>query len=439
MASEGATVSTTSRLTMMQMRFQQKQLQEREQRRMEMVGVGSQAANDKSVGAGKVRQMFDERRRGAGIDRSNPLKPISGSSTKSTNQSKNVGSTPNGSANVTNSTITTTTLRNKPNQPKPKPPANVRQPINTIRNTPGARGTNGIQRSNGNNNTDETDFLDNTTFPKGFSSLSLKDNNNSDSNNNDSNTTSRLSSSNSIKLNPVVTKKSPVISVNKTTVRSTLSPNGVNRSIGSKPPTSNVNSTNKSPIKKTVAKVPTNSMSIKPPPRIVTPPPGMATCNFCNRNFNEDRLAKHEQICQKMAKKKRKIFDVSKHRVQGTEAEQFVKKATKTSHTTKPTTMAKPSVAASTSTNATTSKKNNWRQKHEEFIAAIRAAKQLQVHLAKGGKLSDLPPPPPSENPDYIQCPHCNRRFNEAAAERHIPKCANMLHNKPKPGAMKKR
>lgn len=51
--------------------------------------------------------------------------------------------------------------------------------------------------------------------------------------------------------------------------------------------------------------------------------------------------------------------------------------------------------------------------------------------MAKGGKLSDLPPPPPSTNPDYIQCPHCGRRFNEAAAERHIPKCATYEYNKP--------
>lgn len=57
----------------------------------------------------------------------------------------------------------------------------------------------------------------------------------------------------------------------------------------------------------------------------------------------------------------------------------------------------------------------------------------MQAYVAKGGKLSDLPPPPPSENPDYVQCPHCSRRFNEAAASRHIPICQNI--NKPKPKA----
>uniref|UniRef100_A0A8D0F4G2 Zinc finger C2HC-type containing 1B n=1 Tax=Strix occidentalis caurina TaxID=311401 RepID=A0A8D0F4G2_STROC len=35
-----------------------------------------------------------------------------------------------------------------------------------------------------------------------------------------------------------------------------------------------------------------------------------------------------------------------------------------------------------------------------------------------------LPPPPPSSiNPDYVQCPHCSRRFNEAAAQRHMKFC----------------
>lgn len=76
--------------------------------------------------------------------------------------------------------------------------------------------------------------------------------------------------------------------------------------------------------------------------------------------------------------------------------------------------------------------KSNWRQTHEEFIKSIRAAKQVSDHLKNGGRLQDLPPPTPSENPDYVQCPHCLRRFNQTAAERHIPKCATFEHNKPK-------
>jgi len=44
-----------------------------------------------------------------------------------------------------------------------------------------------------------------------------------------------------------------------------------------------------------------------------------------------------------------------------------------------------------------------------------------------GGNLANLPPPPKSENPDYVQCPHCERKFNETAAERHIPKCKDTI------------
>ena len=55
-------------------------------------------------------------------------------------------------------------------------------------------------------------------------------------------------------------------------------------------------------------------------------------------------------------------------------------------------------------------KKNDWRKKREEFINNLRAAKEVQRHLANGGSIKDLPPPPPSDTSDYIQCPHCGRR-----------------------------
>ena len=75
---------------------------------------------------------------------------------------------------------------------------------------------------------------------------------------------------------------------------------------------------------------------------------------------------------------------------------------------------------------------NNWRTKHEEFIQAIRYAKAAGKIEKEGGSLARLPPPPVSSNPDYEQCPYCNRRFNQTAAARHIPKCKDTI-NKPKP------
>ncbi|XP_046659050.1 zinc finger C2HC domain-containing protein 1C-like isoform X1 [Homalodisca vitripennis] len=149
------------------------------------------------------------------------------------------------------------------------------------------------------------------------------------------------------------------------------------------------------------------------------PPAGarsdLVACKTCDRSFAPDRIQAHTEICAKTSRKKRKPFDPSKQRIKGTELEQYSVR--------KRPSQPPPSLA-----------KSNWRKKHEEFISNIRAAKQAQAHVAKGGKLSDLPPPPPMDTSDLIPCPHCKRKFNEAAAERHIPKCANMLHNKPKPG-----
>ena len=69
--------------------------------------------------------------------------------------------------------------------------------------------------------------------------------------------------------------------------------------------------------------------------------------------------------------------------------------------------------------------KVDWRTQHENFVKAIRYAKGVSNE-----------PPPPTENPDYVQCPHCERKFNPATAERHIPKCKDI---KAKPARLKKK
>ncbi|XP_043461812.1 zinc finger C2HC domain-containing protein 1C-like isoform X2 [Leptopilina heterotoma] len=145
----------------------------------------------------------------------------------------------------------------------------------------------------------------------------------------------------------------------------------------------------------------------------------LVSCKNCSRRFTTDRIELHEKICAKSGQKKRKQFDAMKFRLQGTELEPFAKVGVKKQETKQ----------------KKTTVKSNWRKTHEDFISTIRSAKQVQAHLAAGGKLSDLPPPPPSDTSDYIQCPHCGRKFNESAAERHIPKCENMRHNKPNPRA----
>ena len=110
-----------------------------------------------------------------------------------------------------------------------------------------------------------------------------------------------------------------------------------------------------------------------------------------------ERLPKHEKICKGAASQRRKVFDPSKARVAGTEAEKFARHADRKA--------AKYEAIAK-------AKKSNWRAKSEAFRAAMKA-----------GRDPTAPPPPALEEVDYVQCDSCGRRFNQAAAERHIPKC----------------
>ena len=64
-----------------------------------------------------------------------------------------------------------------------------------------------------------------------------------------------------------------------------------------------------------------SSSAIERPP----PAPGMAECRVCHRHFANDRVEKHESICKKAGTKKRKVFDPTKMRMQGTEAEPYLR------------------------------------------------------------------------------------------------------------------
>ncbi|XP_006891742.1 PREDICTED: zinc finger C2HC domain-containing protein 1B [Elephantulus edwardii] len=123
-------------------------------------------------------------------------------------------------------------------------------------------------------------------------------------------------------------------------------------------------------------------------------------CEVCGRSFAADVLGRHAPICRKLFNKKRKPFNSLKQRLQGTDI---------------------PTVKKVPQSKLQPVKKSNWRQQHEDFINAIRSAKQCMIAIKEGRPLP--PPPPPAINPDYIQCPYCMRRFNETAATRHINFC----------------
>eukprot|EP00047_Mylnosiga_fluctuans_P022204 m.115255 g.115255 ORF g.115255 m.115255 type:complete len:460 (+) comp9167_c0_seq2:41-1420(+) len=136
-------------------------------------------------------------------------------------------------------------------------------------------------------------------------------------------------------------------------------------------------------------------------------------CGSCGRNFNPKSLAKHQNICAKVSasSKRRGTFDSSKVRTDELEV--------------KPKPADNPEKYEKAA-----AKKNNWKAKHEAFVSAIRSARQVQQILDAGGSVADLPPPPRSENPDYIQCPTCSRRFEESAGQRHMPFCAEQAKRK---------
>ncbi|XP_066043001.1 zinc finger C2HC domain-containing protein 1C [Chamaea fasciata] len=147
----------------------------------------------------------------------------------------------------------------------------------------------------------------------------------------------------------------------------------------------------------------------------------LGQCSFCKRKFLCTRLEKHMSICGKNQVSKRKVFDSRKARARGTELEQYQQWKSSRSPQSK-----------------TPPRKNNWKQKHEALIHTMSQARQGQQTLAKGRKVSDLPPLPPNENPDRVACTYCGRKFAPQVAERHIPKCKN-IKNRPPPPPQKRR
>ncbi|XP_042877233.1 zinc finger C2HC domain-containing protein 1C-like isoform X3 [Penaeus japonicus] len=193
----------------------------------------------------------------------------------------------------------------------------------------------------------------------------------------------------------------------------------VNRSKSRGPPITQVASYNgedslPKPVAKSKPKLPPKpkaaSQATTPRSRITSSvPAGLEGCKICGRNFASDRLEKHQSICAKTqakAKKRKqaKVFDPVKMRTKGTEAEKYVKRGAHLKELPKP-------------------KKADWRKKHEDFIATVRAAKGVKGYEA-----------PPMDTSDYVQCPHCGRKFSGGVADRHIPKCASIQSNKPAGG-----
>lgn len=158
-------------------------------------------------------------------------------------------------------------------------------------------------------------------------------------------------------------------------------------------------------------------------------------CPDCHRKFNPIPYEKHVKICAKVFLQKRKVFDSAKMRVEDNpELLKLAKQKKK-----------EEAVAARRQKKAVGNNRpvggggeggggsKKWKQQSNAFREAMRAARNVTVAQASG---APLPPAAPSApDPSLIPCPHCGRRFNEKAAERHIPQCQNI---RAKPTSLKR-
>ncbi|XP_054713525.1 zinc finger C2HC domain-containing protein 1A-like [Uloborus diversus] len=143
-------------------------------------------------------------------------------------------------------------------------------------------------------------------------------------------------------------------------------------------------------------------------------------CAICGRTFRPDALIRHQNVCEKNAVKKRKVFDSSKQRAP--------EEAQKIQTRTKPQPKQVPS-KNEVSKNESKQKKSNWREKHEELIQTIQRARGKDD--GKDKATSGEGPAQKKVPSDYVQCPSCQRHFNQRAAERHIPWCQQKKNSQP--------
>ncbi|KAF4740306.1 zinc finger, C2HC-type containing [Perkinsus olseni] len=139
----------------------------------------------------------------------------------------------------------------------------------------------------------------------------------------------------------------------------------------------------------------------------------MIRCHQCGRSFNEESLEKHERVCRKVFKEKRREFDTVANRLHGFEnKEQLIRKALQEKK--RGPQRAKPT---------------KWKQQSEAFRAAIascRSSDPFTQQLA-AAKFAELQAE--HERQHMVKCPHCGRTFNDEASKRHIPICQKTFAN----------
>lgn len=158
-------------------------------------------------------------------------------------------------------------------------------------------------------------------------------------------------------------------------------------------------------------------------------------CPDCGRHFAPEPFNRHVKICKKVFLNKRKIFDSSKQRLMANpETLAAAKKNGRNKNLNK-------TASNGGGGGGSSSGVSKWKEQSRQFREAMRSARGATsggvdvVVAGGGGGGGGGAPPQPYIDPTLIQCPNCQRRFNDKAAERHIPICKNIIA---KPSALKK-
>ena len=152
-------------------------------------------------------------------------------------------------------------------------------------------------------------------------------------------------------------------------------------------------------------------------------------CPDCLRNFNEVPFHKHIKICAKVFQEKRKAFNSAQQRLEANpETKQILKSKNKSKNSNDNNYNIKTEAA-----NTNTTSVPKWKSDSEAFRNAMKSARDIKVAQETGKPLPQYVSSAP--DPSLVECPHCQRRFNAKAAERHIPVCNNI---RAKPTSLKR-